>query len=126
MRNWTAPHDVFGENPKVGTTWGDIDFGGASPSSGVDLGGLYPEPTWLSYHLLGVYLSPYGFPPDGPPPPQWHHLISLDYQYIAYWFNEEVVPALPGLGLTALPQAERSFAREVRAITGVFRVLTTA
>jgi len=80
--NWVAPHDIVAENPKAGTEWADIDFGGASPSDGWRFGDLSENPVWASYSLL-ISLNP-----GAPYPPRGD---LADWNAIVDWINNNVL-----------------------------------
>ncbi|MBI4603381.1 MAG: hypothetical protein HY721_15625 [Planctomycetes bacterium] len=102
---WAAPHDMRLEDPKAGDEWADIDFGGASPSSGWGAGQLVEAPTWVSYEYLETSFSL----PAGTIPRlnrlSWHD--SDGGNSLINWLNTNVVlpaglPALPGDNVTAI------------------------
>lgn len=105
--NWVTPHDIAAEDPKAGDVWDDIDFD-ASPSSGWNIGGLAPNPTWLSHELietaLGAFITPDSpeIPGDSTDPNNGTRRDhSLQFQDIAVWLTDYVVPNVPGA--TAVP-----------------------
>ncbi len=76
--NWVAPHDLFAENPlgNEGEAWADIDFNGASPSSGWGAPAAIPDPTWVTVDYLEAAFIP-GVPVGD----------VVDFQAMSDWIN---------------------------------------
>lgn len=88
--NWVAPHDIGLEDPKAGDEWADIDFNGAALATNFNLGGLLPNPTWLSNaYIEGLLGLPAGSVPNGD---------VIDYQGLVDWANANLAPpsGIPG------------------------------
>ncbi|MBI4606221.1 MAG: hypothetical protein HY721_30000, partial [Planctomycetes bacterium] len=104
-RNWVAPHDMLAEDPQAGDEWADIDFGGASPSSGWGAGQLNEAPIWVTLAALEAAFSL----PAGTIPRlnrlSWHD--SDGGSSLINWLNANVagpltLPDLPGDNITAI------------------------
>ena len=70
--------------------WADIDFGGAAKVTGYDLGGLAPNPIWVSNDFLEANLS------VASPNDQYPNGDVVDFQALMDFISTHVIPANPG------------------------------